>query len=182
MRRLLLAQWHGLASLWWWIRRRRKGLGPSDVEIGYAREQIPMIVVLTGALTLETAVVGLLVPWWWIHVIDVLTLLQVVGIGAVMVTWPHYLTGDTLVLREGSMFELRVPLSSIGSARVHRKDHNGPTIDRTDDTLNIVIGNQTDVTLVLREPVDGVTTIRFRADDPHAAVKAISTRLTADIQ
>ncbi|MFC0108360.1 hypothetical protein [Kibdelosporangium aridum] len=185
MKKLLIAQWRGFTALWWWIRRRKHGTG---TLIGYARDQIPMIVVLTGALALETAVVGLLVPWWWIHVLDVLALLQVLGIGAVMVTRPHYLTEETLVLCEGSMFELRVPLTVISSARVHRKDHNGPTIELADDTLSIVIGNQTDVTLVLLEPIavpgGEATTIRFRADEPREAVKAIneaSSKLTANV-
>nr|WP_225953818.1 hypothetical protein [Kibdelosporangium phytohabitans] len=165
--------------MWWWIRRRPTGVGPSDTAIGYARDQVPTLLVLTGALALETFVVGLLVPWWWIHVLDVLALLQVLGIAAVMVTKPHYLTTGTLVLREGSVFEVRVPLASITSARVHRKDHNGPAIELDGDTLSIVIGNQTDVTLVLSEPVpvkdNTVSTIRFRADDPRAAVRAITS-------
>jgi hypothetical protein len=185
MRRLFMAQWHGFTALWMWIRRRRHGTG---TLIGYARDQIPTLLVLTGVLALETAVVGLLIPWWWIHVLDALALLQVLGIAAVMVTRPHYLTKDTLVLREGSTFEVRVPLASIVSARVHRKDHNGPTIELADDTLSIVIGSQTDVTLVLAEPIavkdSQVTTIRFRADEPREVVKAINaalSKLTADV-
>ncbi|ONI70873.1 hypothetical protein ALI144C_50745 [Actinosynnema sp. ALI-1.44] len=178
MKRLLTSQWRGLTSLWLWVRRRRAGVGPSDTAIGYARDQVPTLSVLTGALALESFVVGLLVPWWWVHVLDVLTLLQVLGIAAVMVTRPHCLTSDTLVLREGSMFEVRVPLASIASARVHRKDHNGPTIEFDDDTLSIVIGNQTDVTVVLSDPLSvkdsQVSAIRFRADDPREAVRAIN--------
>lgn len=177
MKRVLLSQWRGLAALWLWIRRRRTGLGPSDAAIGYGRDQIPTLFVLTGALALETAVVGLLVPWWWVHVLDVLAIAQVLGIAAVMTTTPHYLTRDTLVLREGTQFEVRVPLTSIASVRAHRKDHNGPTIEIAGDTLNIVIGNQTDVTLALSEPLPvkdtTVSTIRFRADEPREAARLI---------
>nr|WP_042186471.1 hypothetical protein [Kibdelosporangium sp. MJ126-NF4]CEL17303.1 hypothetical protein [Kibdelosporangium sp. MJ126-NF4]CTQ91468.1 hypothetical protein [Kibdelosporangium sp. MJ126-NF4] len=188
MRRILLAQWRGLASLWLWVRRRRTGVGPHDTAIGYARDQVPTLFVLAGALALETFVVGLLVPWWWIHVLDALAVLQVLGVAAVMVTRPHVLTGDTLVLRTGVLSELRVPLVSVASARAHRKDHNGPSIEIDGDTLSIVIGNQTDVTLVLSEPLSvedsTVTTIRFRADEPREAVRAIteaSRQLAADV-
>ncbi|MCE7001567.1 hypothetical protein LWC34_01730 [Kibdelosporangium philippinense] len=186
MKKLLVMQWHGFTALWLWIRGRRQGSG---TLIGYARDQLPMIFVLTGIFAVETVVVGMLIPSWWIHILDVIALLQVLGIGALMVTWPHYLTEETLVLREGSTYEVRVPLGIISSARVHRKDHSGKTIELDDDMLSIVIGNQTDIVLVLSEPIavpgGEVTTIRFRADEPRDAVKSINdalSKLTADVQ
>jgi hypothetical protein len=68
VRRLLVHQWRTIASLWWWIRRRRRDVGPGDLALGYAREQTPMLVALAGVLCLETAIVGLLVPWPVVHV------------------------------------------------------------------------------------------------------------------
>jgi hypothetical protein len=184
IRRLLVCQTRSAASLWPWIRRRRQAVGPGDLALGYARERTPMLIVVAGVLCLETAVVGLLVPWPVVHVLDVLAVLQVLAIAATEVTRPHYLSEDMLVLREGPLFEVRVPLSTVVAVRSERKDHSGRTIQLASGSLAIVIGNQTDVLVTLSEPVtvaepDGkAALLRFRADDPHAAVSAI--RAAAD--
>lgn len=189
VRRLLVHQWRTVASLWWWIRRRRRDVGPGDLVLGYAREQTPMLVALAGVLCLETAIVGLLVPWPVVHVLDVLAVLQVLCIAATAVTRPHYLHDDVLTLREGPLFEVHVPLTSVVTVRAERKYHSGRTLQLTGqqdsaDTpeLSIVIGSQTDVFVTLSEPVAVVEpngtigkaeTLRFRADEPAAAVDAI---------
>jgi hypothetical protein len=188
MNRFVSYQARTFAGLWFWIRRRRQGVGQDDIALGYARERLPMLIVLAGVLAVESAVVGLLVPWPIVHVLDVLSLLQVLGIAATMVTRPHYVSRDALVLREGPRFELRIPLGAIASARRVRTDHNGPTFELTGQTLSIVIGNQTDVVVTLTEPMtvtlpNGTTgeveELRLRADDPVAAVSGIQARLSA---
>jgi hypothetical protein len=189
VRRLLVHQWRTIASLWWWIRRRRQDIGPGDLALGYAREQTPMLVALAGVLCLETAIVGLLVPWPVVHVLDVLAVLQVLGIAATAVTRPHSLRDDVLILREGPLFEVHVPLASVTAVRAERKYHSGRTIqlsgqqDSADTPeLSIVIGSQTDVLVTLSEPVAVVEAngtigkaeiLRFRADEPGTAVSAI---------
>ncbi len=127
-----------------------------------------MLLVLAGLMALESAVLGLLVPWWWIHVVDVLAFLQVLGIAATLVTHPHYLTADHLVLRDGRRVVLTIPRDRIAAVRLERKYHDGKTVQRDGDELRIVVGNQTDVLVQLTEPVDGVRRVRFRADEPSA--------------
>jgi hypothetical protein len=161
-------------SLWLWVRGRRAGVGPEDLAIGYAEERLPFLVVLAGVLTVETAVVGLLVPWWWIHVLDVLTLVQVLAIAAGLVTHPHVLTPDTLVLRNGRRTVLVVPRAAIADARAERRYHDGRTEQRDGGELRIVVGNQTDVVLLLDPPVDGMSRVRFRADDPRVALTSVN--------
>ncbi len=163
-----------MRSLWLWARGRRAGVGPGDVPIGYANEQLPFLIVLAGVLAVETAVVGLLVPWWWIHVVDVLAVLQVLGIAASLVTHPHVLTPDTLVLRNGGRTVLVIPRSAIVDARAERRYHDGRTEQRDDEELRLVVGNQTDVVVRLDPPVDGLRRVRFRADDPRAALTSVN--------
>ncbi len=156
-----------MKGLWLWV-RGRKAIGPGDLPIGYAKERLPMLLVLAGLMALESAVLGLLVPWWWIHVVDVLAFLQVVGIAVTLVTHPHYLTADHLVLRDGRRVVLTIPRDRIAAVRLERKYHDGRTVQRDGDELRIVVGNQTDVLVQLTEPVDGVRRVRFRADEPTA--------------
>jgi hypothetical protein len=169
-------------------RRRRQNVGAGDLALGYARERTPVLVALAGVLCVETAVVGILVPWPVVHALDVLAVLQVLSIAATEVTRPHYLCGDVLILREGPIFEVRVPLASVLAVRTERKYHNGRTLqlvgqqDSEVPQLNIVVGNQTDLLVTLSEPVTVIEsngTIgraeipRFRADEPETAVSAI---------
>lgn len=173
-----------MRSLWWWLRRRRRGVGPDDVPIGYARDQTPMLIAMAGVLAVETAVVGLLVPWWFVHVLDVCALVQVLSVAGNLVVHPHVVTRDTLILREGGRFTVRVPLDTITGVRVDRRTRTGRTRRLDAGELSIAVGNQTDVLIELshpvriRKPTGEATTIRFRADDPRAAVRAL-TRATA---
>ena len=167
-----------MRDLWPWVRGRR-AVGPEDLAIGYARERMPVLFVLAGLLAVESAVVGLLVPWWWVHVVDVLAFLQVLGIAATLATHPHVLTADHLVLRDGRRVVLTIPRTHIASARLARTYHDGKTVQRDGDELRIVVGNQTDVLLRLSAPVDGVRRVRFRADEPTVllgAVPGVDTR------
>ncbi|HEX2130872.1 MAG TPA: hypothetical protein VHH15_04875 [Actinophytocola sp.] len=154
-----------LAALWHWPRGHRVGVGPDDIAIGHAREQTPMLIALAGVMAVETALIAVLLPWPWLHVLDALALLQVLAIAATGVTHPHVLTRTDLILRDGTTKELRIPLSTIATVRVDRRTHR-----RVPGELSLPVGNQTDVLLVLTD----ATRIRFRADDPRAAVSALA--------
>ncbi|MGW1678945.1 hypothetical protein [Saccharopolyspora sp. NPDC002376] len=188
MRKVLrrLAVERRAASLWAFLRRRRIGIGPDDTELGYAREQVPLMLTLAFVLALETAVVGLLVPWPIVHVLDVCAVLQVVVALAALVTRPHFVGRGRLVLRNGARFELQLPLPSITGVSSARKSHGGATFQFHDQggapELAIVVGNQTNVCVTLSEPVpivlpNGTTheveQVRFRADEPALSVSAI---------
>jgi predicted membrane-bound mannosyltransferase len=179
MKRFLQFQVRSMASLWPWIRRRRQDVGPGDVPLAYARDQLPMLIAFACVMGLETLVVGLLVPWPIVHVLDVLAILQVLGLAATAVTRPHYIHKDTLVLREGTHFEIKVPLASVAAVQVARQDHNGRTVEQDGEKLTIAVGSQTTVLVTLVEPVPGGTAkvLRFHADEPQAAVLAIKNAI-----
>jgi hypothetical protein len=102
-----------------------------------------MLIAFACLLGVETMVVGLLVPWLVVHVLDVLAVLQVLGLAATAVTRPHYIHKDTLVLREGTHFEVRVPLAAVATVQAARKDHNGRAVEQDDEKLTIA-GPQSD--------------------------------------
>ncbi|HWO68227.1 MAG TPA: hypothetical protein VNO31_50160 [Umezawaea sp.] len=173
-----------MKSLLLWVRRGRVGVGPGDVVLGHAAERVPLLVVMACLLALETAVVGLLVPWPVVHVLDVCAVVQVLVVLARSVTRPHVLRADSLVLRDGGAFEVVVPLRLVAAVRVRREHHTGFRSVRRDGTEVVVVsGDQTTVRLDLAEPLDVVlpggarcatTALRCHADDPAAAVAAIS--------
>jgi hypothetical protein len=181
MKRFLRFQVRSLASLWPWVRRRRQNVGPDDIPLAYARDLLPMLIAFAGLLGVETMVVGLLVPWPIIHVLDVLAVLQVLGLAATAVTRPHYIHKDTLVLREGTHFEVRVPLAAVAAVRVAREHHNGRTVEQDGEKLTIAVGSQTNVLVTLVEPLPGSTArvLRFQTDEPQAAVSAIKAAIPA---
>ncbi|MEO6087634.1 MAG: hypothetical protein ABIQ18_31440 [Umezawaea sp.] len=178
-----------MKSLLWWVLRRRVGVGPGDVAIGYSAERLPLMIALAGVLVLETAVVGLLVPWPVVHVLDVCAVFQVLVVVARWVTRPHLLRPDALVLRYGTAFEAVVPLDVVAAVRVRRRHHTGyRSVRRDGDEVSVVVGDQTTVLLELAEPVDVVlpggdrcaaTALSFHADDPAAAAAMIGGRASA---
>jgi hypothetical protein len=171
-------------SLLLWALGRRVGVGPDDAALGHSAERVPLMIAMACVLALETAVVGLLVPWPVVHVLDVCALLQVLVLLARSVTRPHVLRADSLVVRDGGAFEVVVPLRLVAAVRVLREHHTGfRSVRRDGDEVVVVAGDQTTVRLDLAEPLDVVlpggvrcaaTALRFHADDPAAAVAAIS--------
>ncbi|MFD0491788.1 hypothetical protein [Saccharopolyspora erythraea] len=165
--------------------RRRIGVGTGDVALGHARELVPMVLALAFVLGLETAVVGLLVPWPIVHVLDVLAVLQVLSVAAVAVTRPHLVGGGRRLLRGGALFEVEVPLTLVESVRAERERHSGAAIqfaDKDVPELHIAVGGWTDVVVKLEKAVsvtkpDGTSgmanRVRFRCDDGKNAVTKI---------
>ncbi|QWF84640.1 hypothetical protein [Amycolatopsis sp. CA-230715] len=178
-------QTRSFTDLWWWVRGRKRGVGARDVALGHSRDRVPMMLALAGVVAVETAAVGLLVPWPIVHVLDALALLQILGFIATAVTRPHVLRPGELLLRSGPLIELRVPLHWVTAVRVARKDHSGRSVELTGDELALPVGNQTDVAVELSTPVavpgtdDTATVVRFRADEPRAAADAIRSALSA---
>ncbi|GAA1285194.1 hypothetical protein [Saccharothrix xinjiangensis] len=174
----------GLKGLWWWLCRRRVGVGPGDVALDYARGQVRTSLVLAGVVVVEAVAVGLLVRWPWLHVLDAVALVSVLSAAAGLVVHPHVVGHDALLLRDGGRFAVRVPLDAITSVRAHWRSHTGKPRHVDDGELVLSVGNQTDVHLELSRPLrvrrpDGlVTRISFRAEDPDTAVTAIGAART----
>ncbi|NEE54651.1 hypothetical protein G3M55_59935, partial [Streptomyces sp. SID8455] len=75
-------------------------------------------------------VLALVIPWPLVHaillVVDVYGVVLVLAIHAACVTRPHVVEADgSLRLRYGALFDLRVPVSLIASARVERRYPDG---------------------------------------------------------
>ncbi|MGY4976122.1 hypothetical protein ACWCYL_02970 [Streptomyces sp. 900105755] len=172
-----------LASLVLWAARRTCGPG---MRFGYAQGQGAMILGLAFVCVVETIGMSVLLRGWpAVHlvvlVLDVYTVLFVVGLHAAAVVHPHLLTPDALHVRNGVRLDLRIPLDAITAVRRETRYRH----EKRAGELDVPVGSQTSVTLELAEPVahfgllggrQEVRVVRFHADDATGLVRQLTTR------
>lgn len=190
MRRLVAHEVRLLASIARWAARRPHGIGGGRA-FSYGRGQGAMMFGFGFVCVLESACMAVLLRnhpavHRVVFMLDVYTLLLVVGMHAASVTRPHVLddTGDEAALRvrRAVHVDLRVPIAEIASVRRELVT----THEKRDGRLDLAIGAQTTITLELSSPVrhftflgrpKDVTVIRFHADEPEALVREVRTAL-----
>jgi hypothetical protein len=174
-----------LASLWLWARRRTHGTVGGGTAFGYVRGQGAMMFGFAFVCVIETVMMSVLLrDWPTVHhvvlVLDVYTIVVVIGLHAASVVRPHVLdpVGGTLRIRRAVHADLRIPLERIASVRRELRTAQ----ERTEGELDLAVGAQTSVTLELIEPVTHaaffgrrheVRVVRFHADDPGELVRAV---------
>ena len=171
-----------LASLALWVARRTHGTG-GGVAFGYARGQGAMMAGFAFVCVVETVALSVLL-WDWptVHAVflllDVYTIVFVVGLHASSVVRPHVLDGGSLRIRRYVHVDLLVPLERIGTVRRELR----MTHERAEGELDVEVGSQTTVTIELTEPVVHLTflgrrravrVVRFHTDDPDGLVRAL---------
>ncbi|MFE1904105.1 hypothetical protein ACFW96_10570 [Streptomyces gardneri] len=178
-----------MTSLVRWVARRPHGVGGAVGVFPHARDQAALIYGFAFVCLVETVGMSyLLSDWPAVHavvlVLDVYTVLFVLGLHAASVTRPHVLTGDALRLRQAAHVDVRVPLDLIASVRRESLFSH----EKTDGELNLAVGSQTSLTIELTEPVDAprllgaprpVRVVRVHADDPKALADALTRARTA---
>ncbi|MEU3821638.1 hypothetical protein AB0E74_18775 [Streptomyces sp. NPDC030392] len=179
-----------LVSLVRWAGRRRHGIRDGVEAFGHARDQAAIMYGFAFVCAVETVGVHLLLRdapaiARVMLVLDVYSVLFVLGLHAASVTRPHLLEdGRVLRLRQGCHTDLAVPLDAIASVR------HAPlfTHEKAEGELNLQVGGQTSVTLELASSVEAVgllgkrrevRTVRFHADDPEALLAAVRRVRTA---
>jgi hypothetical protein len=176
------------ASLLLWVTGRTDGTRDGR-PFGYARGQGAMMWGFAFVCVVETVGMGVLLRGWpVVHavvlVLDVYTVLQVVGMHAACVTRPHVLGSADLRVRHGGQVDLRIPLADIAAVRRELR----ATHERAEGELNLAVGAQTDITLELATPVPHFTflgrerrlrLVRLHADDSAELVRALTQARTA---
>ncbi|MFJ8145522.1 hypothetical protein ACIQ6R_10665 [Streptomyces sp. NPDC096048] len=174
-----------LASVWLWAARRTHGASAGGSVFGYSRGQGAMMFGFGFVCVIESVMMSVLL-WDWptahhvVLVLDVYTIVFVIGLHAASVVRPHVLDpgGGTLRIRRAVHVDLRIPLERIAS--VHRELRT--THERVDGELDLAVGARTSVTVRLAEPVAHVTffgrrhevhVVRCHADDPGGLVRAV---------
>ncbi|MEU5216327.1 hypothetical protein AB0G79_09005 [Streptomyces sp. NPDC020807] len=179
-----------MTSLGRWVARRPHGVEGADRVFPHARDQAALMYGFAFVCLVETVGMSyLLGSWPAVHavvlVLDVYTVLFVLGLHAASVTRPHTLTGGVLRLRQAAHVDVRVPLGLVSAVR-HESLF---THEKAEGELNLAVGSQTTVTIELAEPVDAprllgaprqVSLIRVHADDPRTLVRTLRDALTPE--
>ncbi|MET9353402.1 hypothetical protein ABZY14_10425 [Streptomyces sp. NPDC006617] len=174
-----------LAGLWLWAVRRTHGTVAGGAVFGYARGQGAMMAGFGFVCVVESVMMSVLLrDWPTVHhvvlVLDVYTVVIVVGLHAASVVRPHVLdpAAGTLRIRRAVHVDVRIPLERIASVRRELR----ATHERADGELDLAVGSQTSVTVQLAEPVTHVSffgrrrevrVVRCHAEDPGALVRAV---------
>ncbi|MFJ6697509.1 hypothetical protein ACIQM4_15760 [Streptomyces sp. NPDC091272] len=182
--RLLGHELRVLASLGRWVARRRHGVGAADLAFGHAKAQAALLYGFTFVCVVETVglhvlLAGLPLVQKAFLVVDVYTVVLILGLHAAAVTRPHVVRADGgLRVRAGAHVDLSLPAGRIESVRYDLRLNPG---QREDGVLELAVASQTSVTVRLTAPVEAVsllgkrrpvTTVRFHADDARALVTA----------
>ncbi|MFC8126382.1 hypothetical protein [Streptomyces sp. NPDC057302] len=187
VRRIVGHELRVLGSLALWVTRRRHGVREGDLAFGHARDQAAMLYGFVFVCVVETVGFALLLRNWpTLHavmlVVDVYTVVLMLGVHAASVTRPHVLSADALRVRHGAHRDLRIPLDRIAAVRGERRF----THEAADGVLNIPVAAQTSLTLELAEPVTAVaflgrrrqvTTVRLHSDEPEKLRAALKQAL-----
>ncbi|MCQ4194627.1 hypothetical protein [Streptomyces parvulus] len=175
-----------LASLWLWTARRTHGAADGSAVFGYARGQGAMMFGFAFVCVVESVGMSVLLrDWPAVHhvvlVLDVYTVVLVVGLHAASVVRPHVLdpASGVLRIRRAVHVDVRIPLERISSVRRELRATHEPR----DGELNLAVGARTSVTVELAEPVTHVSflgrhrevrVVRCHADDAGGLVRAVN--------
>ncbi|NYV76795.1 hypothetical protein HW445_21070 [Streptomyces sp. UH6] len=170
-----LRLWHSMAL---WVRRRRHGVREGDLAFGHARGDAAMMYGLLFVCMVETVGLSVLLADWPVAhavvlVLDVQTVLFLLGLRAAAVVRPHVLGSGVLRVRSGAHVDVAIPLERIAAVRRQSLYSH----DEAEGELNLPVGSQTSLTVELTEPVNAprllgaaraVRVVRLHADDADA--------------
>lgn len=187
MARLVKQELSMIASLAGIFGRRETS---GETVVPYGSNLRTLLKALIVVSILEIVVVGIVVELfvssavirWGLLIVSVYMFLWACAFTSSMRRRPHVVGPEQLRLRFGTLIDIPIPTRLIGSVRADRKGSHKRVVNVDDDTLSLAIMGTTNMVVDLDEPYDvdlghkGVHTVRrlrFHADRPDAATKAI---------
>ncbi|MEU6381355.1 hypothetical protein [Streptomyces sp. NPDC046909] len=177
-----------LVSLLLWAGRRTHQARHGRA-FGYARGEGPLMFGLAFVCVIESVTMSVLLRELpdvhrVVLLLDVYTVVLVVGMHAANVVRPHVLDEGSLRIRRAAHVDLRIPIEHIACVRRELR----ATHQHADGELGLAMGARTTVTLELDRPVVHFTLlgrpkvvhlVRFHADEPGELVHAITRARSA---
>jgi hypothetical protein len=171
-------EWGIWKSLFRWILRRP--VAPAgEKPFGYTQAVTPVLWGFVVVSAIEIPMFHLLIPWQTVRGIGLVLgawgLCWMIGLLASQKTYPHALGPEGIRVRNGFGIGVLIPWSNVEAVRFKRRNlTKSGTIQPDGDTLSLVVFSQTNVDIVLREPMTmrrvkgetpGFTELRIFADD-----------------
>lgn len=182
-------------SLFRWLSRGAPyDVGPGAVAFSHTNAVKPFLVTFLALSVFEIPLFHFIIPWTVARivllVVSVYGLIWMVGLIGSMRLRPHVLDEHGIRIRNGMLLDVTIPWSAVGSVRAHdRSTPPGGSIQSEDGILSLSAGGQTNVDVLLREPLsfglprkkpgDPVTQVRFVVDDGTALAAEAARRLAA---
>ncbi|HZM78381.1 MAG TPA: hypothetical protein VFC19_21865 [Candidatus Limnocylindrales bacterium] len=177
-------------AMYLWARGRLRGQAPGDEPIGYADATAPIMWALIVLNAIEIPALHIMIPWatvrFIVDLLGVYSLAWMVGILAIMKVHPHLATPAGLRVRYGASVDFTVPWEAIARVGSRIRSHQGmQTVRFEDSTLAVGVGSQTNIDIVLREPMalpvpktggQPVAELRVYADDPKALIASVACK------
>ncbi len=178
------------AALWWslllFVTGRRDGLRPGVTTVGYHRAATGLFVLLLVSSAVEVPALHLIVPWPPVRlallVLGVWGVTFAAGLWASYVVRPYLVSTQGVRLRHGPVHDVRISWAQIAevrqrTVRTWAKPGFGTAVTVEDGRLGYVVHGETNVVLLLAEPIDvggaAVTEVHVGADDPAALAAAL---------
>lgn len=144
-------------SLYHWIARHPTSPA-GEQPFGYTAAVAPVMWGFTAVSAIEIPVLHLLIPWGPVRgvglVFGLWGLLWMTGITVALKIHPHTLGPQGIRVRNSFATSVFIPWSNVERVRFkHRNYEKGRTIQPDGDMLSLVVMSQTNVDIVLREPM-----------------------------
>ncbi|MFI1459236.1 hypothetical protein [Nocardia carnea] len=193
--RLLRNQARLYAGLWLWLRRTTDRDSREQQPLTATRGVLALPMAFLAATLIEVVVLHLVIPWVWLGitlaVVSVWSLVFVFAVVIADIAYPHYVTGQEVVLRRSGRVVARVPLDRITAvAGCRRYNHTatafedgrlflaGPDGATVDLTLNDPVAVHIDSLLPSGRITAETTRISLSLDDPAALRTALNVPST----
>jgi len=187
--RFELNMWRGL---YLWIRGRVSAQRPGDVALGYAAAISPIIWVFIVLNLIEIPALHIILPWetvrFLVDLAGAYSLFWMLGLLASIKVHPHLATPTGLRVRYGASVDFTIPWEEIATVSSRIRSLQGNRTVRFEDSIvHIGIGNQTNIDIVLREPLvlplprtggEPVTEVHIYADDPKAVIAEVKRKMS----
>jgi hypothetical protein len=170
----------------WLVARGHRDLRPGETALPYGQPVRLLMGVVLALSVVELAVVHVVVPWpavrWVLLVLSAYGVLWLAGFVAALTAYPHAVGAATLRLRYATLADVAVPLTGTVTVRREYRGDLDRIVTVRGDELAVPVLNGTNVVVRLAEPTAvrigprraaTVSTVRFHADDPDAAVTAL---------
>lgn len=184
------AMWRSLAR---WL-ARRPDVPAGGAPFAYRSPMMAGLIVFINVSVLEVIAFHLLIPWEVPRI--VLLVLGIWGViwmfgmlGAVTVR-PHVVGPDALLVRNSLSVDVLIPLDAVAGARQVRERREGRSVQVDENTLHVLVMNESTVEVTLNRPVSvrlsetrrpEVTAVRFHADDARGLVAALRADLASGV-